>query len=78
MATCDVYWKNKIKLGSGTFTTDSASISSYTSLNVADEARKNVTVSITSGADAGESFRARVITDGGTSLTLSRAAGWAD
>lgn len=77
MATCDVYWKN-IKAGSGTFTTDSASISSYTSLNVVSEARKNVTVSLTSGDDAGESFRARVITDGGTSLTLNKAAGWAD
>ena len=77
MADCDVYWKN-IKTGSGTFTTDSASISSYTSLDVVSEARKNVTVSITSGDDAGESFRARVITDGGTSLTLNKAAGWVD
>ena len=78
MADCDVYWKNKILLGSGTFTTDSATISSYTSLDVASEARKNVTVTITSGDDAGESFRALIVTDGGTSLTLSRSAGWAD
>lgn len=77
MATCDVYWKN-IKTGSGTFTTDSASISSYTSLDIVSEARKNVRVTLTSGDDAGETFSARVITDGGTSLTLNKAAGWAD
>lgn len=76
MATCDVYWKN-IKIGSGTHTKDSETISSYTSLDVVSEERKNVTIAITSSTNAGESYRARVITDGGTTLTLSRSAGWA-
>lgn len=75
MATCDIYWKN-IKIGSGTYTKDSATISSYTSLNLVDEARKNITVTLTSSSDAGESYRARVITDGGTSLTLNVAGGF--
>lgn len=76
MATCDVYWKN-ILVGSGTHTKDSATISSYTSLDVASEARKNVTIAITSSTHAGQSYRARVIEDGGTSLTLNRAGGYA-
>lgn len=76
MADCDVYWKN-IKIGSGTATNGSATISSYTSLNVIDEERKRVRVTATSGANAGETFTARCITDGGTSLTLDRAYGWA-
>jgi len=76
MATCDVYWKN-ILVGSGTHTKDSATISSYTSLDVASEARKNVTIAITSSTNAGSSYRARVITDGGTSLTLDRSGGYA-
>lgn len=75
MATCDVYWKN-IKAGSGTYTKDSATISSYTSLDVVSEERKNVTIAITDGADVGQSFRARVITDGDTSLTLNVAGGF--
>lgn len=75
MATCDIYWKN-IKVGSGTYTKDSATISSYTSLDIVSEARKNITVAITNGAGVGNSFRARVITDGGTSLTLNRAGGF--
>lgn len=76
MATCDVYWKN-IKVGSGTHTKDSATISSYTSLDLVSEARKNVTIAITSSTNAGSSYRARVITDGGTSLTLDRSGGYA-
>lgn len=75
MATCDVYWKN-IKVGSGTYTQDSATISSYTSLDLISEERKNVTIALTSSTDAGESYRARVITDGGTSLTLNVAGGF--
>jgi hypothetical protein len=76
MATCDVYWKN-ILIGSGTHTKDSATISSYTSLNVVNEEWKNVRIAITSSTNAGESYRARVITDGGTSLTLDRSGGYA-
>jgi len=76
MATCDVYWKN-VKVGSGTHTKDSATISSYTSLDLISEARKNVTIAITSSTNAGSSYRARVITDGGTSLTLDRSGGYA-
>ena len=76
MATCDVYWKN-ILVGSGTHTKDSATISSYTSLDVVSEARKNVTIAITSSTNAGSSYRARIITDGGTSLTLDRSGGYA-
>ena len=73
MATCDVY-KGPIKLGSGTATSGSATISSYTSTGVKAEDRLNVVVSITSSTNAGASFRARILTDGGTSLTLSEAS----
>ncbi len=76
MATCDVYWKN-IKVGSGTATKDSAEISSYTSLDIVSEARKRLRITATSGTNAGETFTARCIVDGGTSLTLDRPYGWA-
>lgn len=76
MATCDVYWKN-IKVGSGTATKDSETISSYTSLNIVSEERKRLRITATSGDNAGETFTARCITDGGTSLTLDRPYGWA-
>ena len=76
MATCDVYWKN-IKVGSGTATKDSNSISSYTSLDIISEERKRLRITATSGTNAGETFTARCITDGGTSLTLDRPYGWA-
>lgn len=76
MATCDVYWKNT-KVGSGTATKDSETISSYTSLNIVSEERKRLRITATSGDNAGETFTARCITDGGTSLTLDRPYGWA-
>jgi hypothetical protein len=76
MATCNV-WKGPIKLGSGTATNASATISSYTSTDARSEGRMNVTVEITSGDSTGSTFRARVITDGGTSLTLSEASPFA-
>jgi hypothetical protein len=76
MATCDVYWKN-IKVGSGTATQDSVTISSYTSLDIVSEERKRLRITATNGANAGETFTARCITDGGTSLTLDRPYGWA-
>jgi hypothetical protein len=73
MATCDVY-KGPIKLGSGTATSGSATISSYTSTGVKAEDRVNVQIAITSSTNAGATFRARVITDNGTSLVLSEAS----
>ena len=76
MATGDVFWKN-IRVGSGTATRDSATISSYTSLNVVNEEMKRLRITATSGANAGETFTARCVTDGGTSLTLDRPYGWA-
>ena len=76
MATCDVYWKN-ILVGSGTATKDSATISSYTSLDIISEDRKRLRITATSGDNAGETFTARCITDGCTSLTLDRPYGWA-
>ncbi len=76
MATCDVYWKGLL-IGSGTATSGSASISSYTSLDVVSEERKNVTVAITSSTHAGSVFRTRVLTDGGTSLTLKDTSPYA-
>lgn len=76
MATCDVY-KGPVKLGSGTATSGSATISSYTSTGVKAEDRLNVVVAITSSTHTGSSFRARILTDGGTSLTLSEASPFA-
>jgi hypothetical protein len=69
MATCDVYWKN-IKIGSGTATNGSATISSYTSLDLVSEERKTVRVVATSSTTIGATMLTRVITDGGTTLTL--------
>lgn len=76
MATCTVY-KGPIALGSGTATSGSATISSYTSTDARSEGRMNVVVAITSGDNVGASFRTRVITDGGTSLTLAHASPFA-
>lgn len=77
MATCDVYWKGKIKLGSGSIESGATSVTGYTSLDVASEQWKNVVVTITSSTHAGSSFRTRIITDGGTSLTLKDASPFA-
>lgn len=80
MATCDVYWKN-IKVGSGTYTKDSATISSYTAAGVGlaagQHGRRRLVIAITSSTNIGESFEARCITDNTTSLVLDRAGGWA-
>lgn len=76
MATCTV-WKGPINLGAGTATSGSATISSYTSTDARSEGRMNVTVQITSGDSIGSTFRTRVITDGGTSLTLADASPFA-
>ena len=76
MATCTVY-KGPIALGSGTATSGSATISSYTSTDARSEGRMNVTVAITSSTHEGSSFRTRVLTDGGTSLTLANTSPFA-
>ena len=78
---CDVY-RNSIKLGSGTATAGSATIASYTGYNpglgndVARTIPKNgrVTVVMTAGNNPGATMRTKVVTDGGTSLTLANAA----
>jgi len=81
MSTCDVY-KGPIKLGSGSIAGAATSITSYTSTNgkrncMANlgfgEGWMNVRVTITSSTHAGYSFETRVLTDGGTSLTIADA-----
>ena len=80
MASCDVYWKN-VKVGSGTATKDSATISAYTAAGVGlaagQHGRRNLKITATSGTNVGETFRARCVTDNTTSLVLDRAYGWA-
>ncbi len=76
MATCTVY-KGPIALGSGTISNGATTVASYTSTDAKSEGRMNVTVAITSSTHAGSSFRTRVITDGGTSLTLADASPFA-
>lgn len=70
--TVDVY-KGLIKLGSGTCTNASTSLTSYT--GTAPISGRNVqiaaTVPVTSAA--GLSFSTRIVTDGGTTLTLKDA-----
>jgi hypothetical protein len=79
MATCDVYWKN-IRVGSGTFTQNSATISSYTAsgngLASGRHGGRRLRISITSSSDIGQSFTARCVTDNTTSLVLDRAGGF--
>lgn len=72
MSTCDVY-KGPHRLGSGSITNGATSITGYTSTDAMSEERKNVTVVITSSTHVGSSFRTRVLTDGGTSLTIRDA-----
>lgn len=80
MATCDVYWKN-IKVGSGTHTQDSATISSYTAtgdgLAAGGHGRRRLRITLTNSTDAGQTYTARCIADGTTELTLDRSAGFA-
>ncbi len=76
-STCDFY-KDNIKLGSGTCAAGSASITSYTALNpgLAHDvarvaARRNIRVVITqAGTHAGRHWNARVLSEGST-CTLS-------
>lgn len=69
----DVY-KGTTKLGSGTATGGSTSITSFTVVTgrVVTSGR-NVQVTATTGNNVGASINTRVITDGGTSLTLKDA-----
>jgi hypothetical protein len=46
-------------------------------LDVISEERKRLRITATSGTNIGQTFTARCITDGGTSLTLDRPYGWA-
>lgn len=70
-ATVDVY-KNGVKLGAGTASSNNASIASYTATNSrVTGAQRNVQVTVTqAGNSVGRTWNARVLTDGGTSLTL--------
>jgi hypothetical protein len=66
----DVY-KGGIKLGGGTATAASATVSSYTAAVAGNSpAGKNVTVVATAGNNIGASINTRILTDGTTSLTL--------
>lgn len=66
----DVY-KNGIKLGSGTATAASATISSYTAAVAGNSpAGKNVQVVATAGNNIGGKIDTRILVDGTTSLTL--------
>ena len=75
-SSCDIY-KGGIKLGSGTCAGGSASITSYTANNSGGlsndvnrvAARKNVTIVVTqAGSYAGMSWRARVLSEGSTTV----------
>jgi hypothetical protein len=67
----DVY-KNGIKLGSGTATAASATISSYTAAVAGNSpAGKNVQVVATAGNNVGGKIDTRIITDNTTSLVLN-------
>ncbi len=67
----DVY-KNGIKLGSGTATAASATISSYTAVVAGNSpAGRNVQVVATAGNNIGAKIDTRIITDNTTSLVLN-------
>lgn len=69
--TVDIY-KSGIKLGAGSATGGSASVTSYT--GTAPGKGRNVTAHITqAGTHAGRHWRTRIVTDGGTTLTLAAA-----
>lgn len=68
--TCEVY-KHGLKLGTGTLTDASASITSYS--GTAPGQGRNVQISVTeAGTHTGKSFRTRIVAGSGTStLTMS-------
>lgn len=67
----DVY-KGGIKLGSGTMANGSATVSSYTATaSRVTGSGRNVEITATGGNNIGATVQTRVITDGGSTLTLS-------
>lgn len=69
--TVDLY-KGLAKLGSGTATAASASITSYSAnLSRALGTGRNVTLTPTTGNNIGASWRSRVVLDGGATVTLA-------
>ena len=71
MSTCKVY-KRGIELGSGSITNGSASLTGYSATNGRlTGTGRNVEVAITSSTHVGKSFGTRVVTDGGSTLTLA-------
>lgn len=71
MSTCKVY-KNGIELGSGSITNGAASITSYSATaSRRTGTGRNVQVAITSSTHAGQSFRTRIVNDGGSTLTIA-------
>lgn len=65
---CGVY-KGTTLLGTGSITTNS--ITSFTATNNRTVGSgRNVSVTATSGNNVGATFQTRVLTDGGTTLTL--------
>ena len=65
-STCDIY-KRGVKLGSGTCSDGSTSITSYTA--IAPCVRKAVLVTVTQpGTHAGRTWRTRVVSEGATTV----------
>lgn len=67
----DVY-KNGLKLGSGTATAGSTSITSYSAnLSRTLGSGRNVQITPTAGNNVGATMDTRIVTDGGATLTMS-------
>lgn len=75
MASTVKIFKNGIELGSGSAAAASATISSYSATNSRPTGQgRNVQIMVTqAGTHVGRSWRTRVVTDGGSSLTLKDA-----
>lgn len=73
MATinCDVY-RHSIKIGSGTIDTAAFAVAAYTSIAPVPNNRR-VILAMQGGNSPGATMRTRVVTDGGSSLTLADA-----
>jgi len=72
-------YKGCNRLGTGTMTNGSATVSSYTA-DVAGNspAGKNVSVTMTGGSNTGQTMWTRILTDNTTSLTLKDASPFND
>lgn len=68
-ATVKVYRTGKY-LGTGTGNTATNTIVSYS--GEAPGVRRNLSITLTTGTRAGETYKARVVTDGGATLTLNQ------